>query len=139
MAITFYLHQFVTYMSPIVIVLWLIVRPLQGEWIGTLGFMAGNLWVGLLHGLNCKKLAGISLKGIVYRILFVFVTLFITLTVLLYGWITPWKGGWVTRSEDEKKTPLLTSFQTPPEGKMPVHFLGSNPDRSTSPVETSLE
>ncbi len=105
MAITFYLHQFVTYMSPVVIVLWLVVRPLEGNWIGSLGFLAGNVWIGFLHGLNSKKLAGISLKGILYRVLFVFVTLFITMTVLLYGWLTPWKGGWVTRTEDDAKIP----------------------------------
>jgi len=105
MAITFYLYQFVTYMSPVVIVLWLVIRPLEGDWIGSFGFMAGNVWIGFLHGLNSKKLAGISLKGILYRVLFVFVTLFITMTVLLYGWLTPWKGGWVTRTENDAKIP----------------------------------
>lgn len=106
MAITFYLYQFVTYMSPVVIAVWLIIKPLEGDWVGSLGFIAGNLWVGLLHGLNAKKLAGISVKGILYRILFVFVTLFISMTVLLYGWFTPWKGGWVTRTEDDLTIPL---------------------------------
>ena len=119
MAITFYLYQFVTYMSPIVVVLWLIIRPLQGDWIGSLGFIAGNIWIGLLHGLNSRKLAGISFKGVIYRVLFVFVTLFITLTVLLYGWITPWKGGWVTRTEDEKRVPVPITVQTP-TAKTPV-------------------
>ena len=113
MAITFYVYQFVTYMSPVVIVLWLIVRPLQGDWIGSLGFIAGNLWIGLLHGLNSKKLSGISFKGILYRVVFVFVTLFITMTVLLYGWLTPWKGGWVTRTEGDLATPLRSVPEKP--------------------------
>lgn len=111
MSINFYLYQFLTYLSPVVVILWLIVKPLQGEWIGTLGFMAGNLWVGFLHGLNTKKLAGISFKGIAYRVLFVFVTILMTMTVLLYGWFTPWKGGWVTRTEEADGITLTSANQ----------------------------
>ncbi len=37
-----------------------------------------------------------------YRTLFVFVSFFISITVLLYAWITPWKGGWVTRGDKKK-------------------------------------
>jgi len=66
-----------------------------------------------LHGLNSKKLSGISFKGILYRIVFVFVTLFITMTVLLYGWLTPWKGGWVTRTEGDLATPLWSVPEKP--------------------------
>jgi len=39
--------------------------------------------------------------------MFVPVSLFLTLTVLLYAWATPWKMGWVTRTGKAVKTPSV--------------------------------
>ncbi len=96
-ATTFYLYQFLAYLSPAVAITWLLIKPLEGEWLGTAGFLAGTLYVAGLHGLNSWKYLKTSIEAIPYRVMFVFVFLFLTLTVTLYGWATPWKGGWLTR------------------------------------------
>ena len=90
MGFVFYLYQFLAYLSPAVIVIWLLVKPLQGDWLGTAGFLAGTLYVGALHGLNTWKYMRTSIESVFYRTVFVF--LFLTLTVVVYGWSTPWKG-----------------------------------------------
>lgn len=98
----FYLYQFLTVLAPAVIVLWLIVKPFQGEWVGVLGFLAGTLYIGFLHGLNTWSYRKTSLASIPYRMAFVPVSFFLSLTVQLYSWITPWKMGWITRSGRER-------------------------------------
>jgi len=102
----FYLHQFITYLSPVVLVWWLVVEPVNGLWMGTLGFVAGTSFVGFLHGLNTWKYLGGRVESIPYRMMFVFLSFFLTLTVLLYGWATPWKMSWVTRTEKELLPPV---------------------------------
>jgi hyaluronan synthase len=97
----FYLYQFLAILSPAVMILWLIIKPLQGEWIGMLGFVIGTLYVGLLHGLNTWNYRKTSLVSIPYRMVFVFVSFVLTLTVTLYAWATLWKMGWITRSGKE--------------------------------------
>lgn len=97
-ALTFYLFQFLTYFTPVVVVLWMIVNPIEGAWIGTIGFLAGTLYISMLHGLNTWSYRKTSLASIPYRMLFVPLSLFMTTTVLLYAWLTPWKMGWVTRT-----------------------------------------
>jgi hyaluronan synthase len=97
----FYLHQFITFLSPVVLVWWLVVEPLNGLWMGALGFVAGTLFVGFLHGMNTWKYLGSRVESIPYRMMFVFLSFFLTITVLVYGWATPWKMSWVTRTEKE--------------------------------------
>ena len=98
-----YLFQSLLLLSPVIVVLWLFVKPLQGGWVGTAGFFAGTVYVGLLHGLNTWKYQKTSIESVPYRMLFVFVSLFVTLTVMLYGIATPWKGGWLTRADEAPK------------------------------------
>jgi hypothetical protein len=38
--------------------------------------------------------------------MFVFISLFLILTVVLYGWVTPWKGGWLTRDQIPASLPI---------------------------------
>jgi hyaluronan synthase len=40
----FYLYQLLALLSPAVMIPWLIIKPLQGEWFGMLGFLFGTLW-----------------------------------------------------------------------------------------------
>jgi len=96
-AFSFYLYQFLVYMSTIVSVIWLIVRPLQGDALSGPVFLAGNMYVAFLSGLNVWKLSRAPKEAILYTMGFVFISVFLSLTVLIYGWLTPWKGGWITR------------------------------------------
>jgi len=109
-----YLFQFLLILSPAIVVLWLFVVPTRGEWMGTAGFLAGTIFVGFLHGLNTWKYQRTSIESVPYRMLFVFVSLFITLTILLYGLATPWKGGWLTRGDSRHRVESSTSSQTEP-------------------------
>ena len=70
--------------------------------MGALGFLLGTLYVGFLHGLNTWNYRKTSLESVPYRILFVFVSFFLTLTVLPYAWLTPWKMGWITRAGEDQ-------------------------------------
>lgn len=109
MASIFYLYQFLSFLNPAVVVLWLLVKPFQGQWLGAAGFLAGTFYVAFLHGLNTWKYLRTSIESIPYQMMFVFVSFFLTLTVLFYAWSTPWKGGWVTRSEAAPRTPSMAS------------------------------
>jgi hyaluronan synthase len=109
-----YLLQLLLILSPAVVILWLFVVPLRGEWMGTAGFLAGTIFVGLLHGLNTWKYQRTSIESVPYRMMFVFVSLFITLTIFLYGLVTPWKGGWLTRIDAAPQVSSATSQETAP-------------------------
>jgi len=100
-SLIFYVYQFLALLGPAVAIFWLFVDPSHGAWIGTVGFIAGTVYVGLLHGLNSWNYRETSISGAAYRMIFVFLSLFITLTVALYAWLTPWKMGWVTRTDVE--------------------------------------
>jgi hypothetical protein len=110
----FYLYQFLAILSPAVLILWLIIKPLQGEWIGVLGFVFGTLYVGSLHGLNTWNYRKTSAVSIPYRMIFVFASFFLTLTITLYAWATLWKMGWVTRTTKESGIAVEIPRQTVP-------------------------
>jgi hyaluronan synthase len=107
-----YLFQSLLFLSPLIVVLWLFVKPIQGQWIGTLGFFAGTVYVGFLAGLNAWKYQKTSIESAPYRMTFVFISLFVTLTVMLYAIITPWKGGWLTRADTAPKVPREMPIRT---------------------------
>jgi hyaluronan synthase len=109
-----YLLQFLLILSPAIVVLWLFVVPLRGEWMGTAGFLAGTIFVGFLHGLNTWKYQRTSIESVPYRMMFVLVSLFITLTIFLYGLVTPWKGGWLTRADGPLQVSSIVPSETPP-------------------------
>jgi len=71
---------------------------LQGDALSGLVFLAGNMYVAFLSGLNVWKLSKAPKEAIPYTVGFVFISVFLSLTVLIYGWLTPWKGGWITRT-----------------------------------------
>ena len=110
----FYLYQFLVILGPAVMIFWLIIKPLQGQWLGLLSFVLGTLYVGFLHGLNTWNYRKTSAASIPYRMIFVFLGYFLTLTVTLYGWATLWKMGWVTRTSDQSRIAVSTPPQTVP-------------------------
>lgn len=95
----FYGYQFLTYISPVIIFTWLVLKPLNDELIGPFAFLAGTLYIGFLHGLNVWKYDRMASEGMWYRMLFVFVSIFMILVLIPYAWSTIWKGGWVTRGD----------------------------------------
>lgn len=107
-----YLFQTLLFLSPLIVVLWLLVKPIQGQWMGTLGFFAGTIYVGFLAGLNAWKYQKTPIEAAPYRMTFVFISLFVTLTVMVYGLITPWRGGWLTRPDTASKIPLEIPVRT---------------------------
>src|SRR5207245_9090303 len=74
--------------------------------VGNVCFRGGTSFCGFLHGLNTWKYLGGRVESIPCRMMFVFLSFFLTLTVLLYGWATPWKMSWVTRTEKELLPPV---------------------------------
>jgi len=111
-----YLLQSLLLLSPVVVVFWLFVKPLQGQWIGTAGFFAGTIYIGLLHGLNTWKYQRTPIESAPYRMMFGFVSVFVTLSVMLYGILTPWKGGWLTRGDiTPKLRPVIPAEVEPLE------------------------
>src|SRR5438093_3156481 len=124
-----YLFQFLLILSPAIVVLWLFVVPLRGEWMGAAGFLAGTILVGFLHGRNTWKYKRTSIESFPYRMLFVFVSLFLTLTILLYGLATPWKGGWLTRADSSPRVGSTTGSRTEP---LETVAQGSNDRRGLS-------
>lgn len=100
----FYGYQFLTYANPIIVFTWLVYRPLNGEWIGPSAFLVGSLYIGFLHGLNVWRHDDNSSECMFYRMIFVFMSVLLSLFLIPYAWATIYKGGWVTRTEktDEK-------------------------------------
>lgn len=101
--IMFYAYQILTYVNPIVIFVWVIYKPLNGEWLGTFGFLIGSLYIGLLHGLNIYRIDKDNIESVFYRMMFVFISIFLSIFLIPYAWLTIWKGGWVTRTEPHTK------------------------------------
>lgn len=100
--IFFYAYQVLTYVNPIIIFVWMIYKPLQGEWLGTFGFVIGSLYIGILHGLNVYRIDNDS-ENVIYRMTFVFMSMFLSVFLIPYARLTIWKGGWVTRGETSNK------------------------------------
>ena len=90
--ITFFIYQFLTVICPVVIITALIITPLMGNVLSALLFFIGTVYIGFLSGFNLWAF-GYGLKAVFYRSLFVFVSFFLSITILLYAWATPWKGG----------------------------------------------
>jgi len=106
----YYGYQFLTYFSPIAIFTWMIIRPINGDWRGPLVFILSVLYIGFLHGLNIWRFNRTSTECIFYRMLFVFMSIFLSIFILPYAWGTVWKGGWVTRSDTNVKSPKSSKF-----------------------------
>ena len=98
----FYSYMYLTYLTPIIIARWLLYYPfIKGEYIVGIVFLSGVLYVGLLHGLNTWKYNNES-ENIFYRMIFGFMSLFISLVILPYSVLTLHKNGWITRSKGSK-------------------------------------
>lgn len=95
----FYPYMYLTYLTPFIIARWLIYYPIfQGQYVPGIAFLSGVLYVGLLHGINIWGRNG-EKENIFYRMIFGFMSLFLTLIILPYAVCTLHKNGWITRSK----------------------------------------
>ncbi len=105
--IYFYIYQLLAYISPVVVFVWLIIRPISGDLVGSTDFLLGTLYIGFLHGVNISRYDENPSSNIIdsafYRTIFVFVSMILSISVLPYAWITAWKGGWMTRGDRNVK------------------------------------
>ena len=106
----FYTYQALTFSSPVIIFTWIVLMPLRGAVTSTIIFLLSVLYIAFLHGLNTwclsrnakiKDIDYNAIDYIFYRMLFVPMSILLSLTILPYAWSTLWKGGWVTRSNKE--------------------------------------
>lgn len=95
----FYMYNFLTYLSPVIILIWLVWKPLHGEWDGMLSFIIGTYYIGFLHAVNVWKYDTRSTDSIIYRTLFVTLSIFMSIFVIPYALITVRKDGWITRGK----------------------------------------
>ncbi len=115
----FYPHMYLTYLTPFVILRWLILKPVEGEYLGAIAFVSGVLYVGFLYGINIWKINNES-ENIFYRTIFGIMSLFLTTVILPYAVCTLWKNGWITRRSKgsgtvPKSSTSLAVFEQPPE------------------------
>jgi hyaluronan synthase len=99
----FYTYQLMTFCTPAIIFVWIIIKPLNGEIMSTVIFLMSVLFIATIHGLNTWILTHREQKSsvidyIFYMILFVPITIGLCL-LNVYAWSTLWKGGWMTRSD----------------------------------------
>jgi hyaluronan synthase len=97
--IYFYGYNFLTYVSPLIIIIWLVWRPLHSEWDGMLSFIIGTYYIGFLHALNVWKHDTSSSDSIIYRTLFVTLSIVMSIFIIPYALITVRKDGWITRGQ----------------------------------------
>jgi hyaluronan synthase len=93
----FYGYNFLTYISPMIIIIWLVWKPLNGEWNGILSFIIGTYYIGFLHAVNVWKYDRRSTDSIIYRTLFVTLSIFMSIFIIPYALMTVRKDGWITR------------------------------------------
>jgi hyaluronan synthase len=117
-SILWYMYQFLAYMSPVIVIYGLFVVPiLRNDLFLALFFPAACVFVGLIHGINVWQMGAGTPKQVFYRVLLVFLSTTMTISVLLYAWLTFWKGGWVTRSDQKINTHLPQTARVTKHGK----------------------
>jgi hyaluronan synthase len=101
----YYIYQAMTLLTPIVIISWVIIKPLQGEIKLTIVFLMSVLYTAFLHGLNTGCLSNRPKSEIIdymfYVMAFVPMSILMNITLLPYAWCTLQKGGWITRADKE--------------------------------------
>jgi hyaluronan synthase len=98
----YYGYQCITFCTPFIVFIWLVMMPLQGEITSAILFLISVLYIAFLHGLNTWNLSKKSNNEVIdyifYTIMFVPITLVLTF-LNVYAWCTLWKGGWITRND----------------------------------------
>lgn len=98
----FYPYMYLTYLTPFVILKWLVYNPIHKEYLGAIVFTSGVLYVGLIHGLNTWRINN-EKENIYYRSIFGLMSIFLTTFILPYAVCTLWKNGWITRADNNKE------------------------------------
>jgi hyaluronan synthase len=91
-------HILIAVLNPIVVVIWLIIKPLEGTYSAALLFMVGTTYIAILHGLNIYRYDKTTLACIPYRCIFAIISVFQSAILVPLAWLTVWDGAWSTRS-----------------------------------------
>jgi hyaluronan synthase len=95
----FYGYQIlIAVLNPLVVILWLIIKPLQGNFDAALLFMVGTVYIAILHGLNIYRYDKTTMSCIPYRCIFAIVSVVQSAILVPLAWLTVWDGAWSTRS-----------------------------------------
>ncbi len=90
-------HILIAVLNPIVVILWLIIKPLQGMHIAALLFMVGTIYIAILHGLNIYRYDKTTILCIPYRCIFAIISVIQSAILIPLAWLTVWDGAWSTR------------------------------------------
>jgi hyaluronan synthase len=91
-------HILIAVLNPVVVITWLIIKPLQGIHIAALLFMIGTIYIAILHGLNIYRYDKTTIACILYRCIFAVISVFQSAILVPLAWLTVWDGAWSTRS-----------------------------------------
>lgn len=91
-------HILIAVLNPVVVITWLIIKPLQGMHTAALLFMVGTTYIAIMHGLNIYRYDKTTIACIPYRVIFAIISVLQSAILVPLGWLTVWDGAWSTRS-----------------------------------------
>jgi hyaluronan synthase len=91
-------HVLIAVLNPVVVITWLIIKPMQGMPTAALLFMVGTIYIAILHGLNIYRYDKTTIACIPYRCVFAIVSVIQSAILVPLAWLTVWDGAWSTRT-----------------------------------------
>jgi hyaluronan synthase len=96
-AIFYYLQMTLSLIMPLVVFRSLVMLPLQGEYMDTLAYLGGVLFIGFVYALEFRLRNPHLGNRWIYRIMMTVLSVFILSFLLYYSLLTIRKGSWLTR------------------------------------------
>ncbi len=93
----FYIYQLLSYFSPVIVIYWMVWRPLNGVYDGLIPFVLGTFYIGFILAINVWKHNLREPESIFYRTMFVTISFFTSLVILPWAILTLRNSKWVTR------------------------------------------
>lgn len=103
-------HILIAVLNPIVVILWLIIKPLQGMHSAALLFMIGTIYIAILHGLNIYRYDKTTILCIPYRCIFAIISVIQSAILIPLAWLTVWDGAWSTRTGKKKNDVIESDY-----------------------------
>lgn len=96
-------HVLIAVINPIVTIMWLVIKPMEGMYTAAFLFMIGTVYIAILHGMNIYRYDKTTIACVPYRCLFAIVSVLQSTILVPLAWLTVWNGAWSTRSINNKK------------------------------------